>query len=54
MSKSQIGFLPNHRTSDHIYTRHTLIKKHVPQTNKIKIFACFVDLKKAFDSIWHE
>ena len=29
LSKSQIGFLPDHRTSDHIYTLHTLIKKHV-------------------------
>ena len=54
LSKRQIGFLPNHRTSDHIYTLHTLIKKHVHQTNKKKIFACFVDLKKAFDLIWHD
>ena len=54
MSKSQIGFLPNHCTSDHIYTLHTLINKHVHQTNKKKIFACFVDLKKAFVSIWHD
>ncbi|MGH0125042.1 UNVERIFIED_CONTAM: hypothetical protein FKN15_043951 [Acipenser sinensis] len=51
--KSQIGFLPKHRTSDHIYTLHTLIDKHVNQ-NKKKIFACFIDFKKAFDSIWHE
>ena len=24
------------------------------QTNKGKVFSCFVDFKKAFDSIWHE
>lgn len=54
LSKSQIGFLPNFRTTDHIYTLHTLITKHVHQTKRGKIFACFVDFQKAFDSIWHE
>ena len=43
LSKSQIGFLPNHCTMDHIYTLHTII-----------LFACFICLKKVFDSIWHE
>lgn len=43
LSKSQIGFLPNHCTTDHIYTLHTII-----------LFACFICLKKVFDSIWHE
>ncbi len=32
LSPSQIGFLPNYRTTDHIYTLHTLINKHVKQT----------------------
>ncbi len=27
LSRSQIGFLPNYRTSDHIYTLHTLIER---------------------------
>lgn len=53
LSKSQIGFLPKCRTSDHIFTLQTLIDKYVHQ-NKEQIFACFVDFKKAFDSIWHE
>ncbi len=53
LSRSQIGFLPNYRTSDHIYTLHTLIEKHVHQ-DKGKIYACFIDFKKAFDSIWHQ
>lgn len=53
LDKSQIGFLPKHRTSDHIYTLHTIIDRHVYQ-NKSKIFACFIDFEKAFDSIWHE
>lgn len=53
LSKSQIGFTPKHRTTDHIYTLHTLINKDVHQ-NKRKIFSCFVDFKKVFDSIWHD
>ena len=53
LSKSQIGFVPKHRTIDHIFTLHTLIQKHVHQKNKGKIYACFVDFRKAFDSIWH-
>ncbi len=53
LSRSQIGFLPNYRTSDHIYTLHTLIEKHVHQ-DKGRIYACFIDFKKAFDSIWHQ
>ena len=52
LSRSQIGFLPKCRTSDHIFTLHTLIDKYVHQ-NKTKIFACFIDFQKAFDSIWH-
>ena len=52
LSKTQIGFIPKQRTTDHIYTLHTLIDKHVHQ-NKNKIYACFIDFKKAFDSIWH-
>jgi len=42
---SLIGFLPNHRTTDHIYTLHTLIVK---QTKHGKIFACFVNFKQDF------
>ena len=53
LKKSQIGFLQNHRTTDHIYTLHTLIEKHVNQ-NRSKIYSCFIDFEKAFDSIWHK
>lgn len=51
---SQIGFIPGNRTSDHIFTLKTLIDKYTLNSNKGKIYACFVDFKKAFDSIWHE
>ena len=50
---SQIGFLPGHRTADHILTIKTLIDKHVNHRNE-PIYACFVDFKKAFDSVWHQ
>ena len=46
-------FSPNYRTTDHVFTLHTLIDKQTNQ-NKGKVFSCFVDFKKAFDSIWHE
>ena len=48
----QIGFLPNNRTADHVLTIRTLVDKYVYNHNE-KIYACFVDFKKAFDSIWH-
>lgn len=54
LRKSQIGFLPKHRTTDHIFTLHTLIQKYVLQKMKEKMYACFVDLRKAFDLIWHK
>ncbi|CDQ91392.1 unnamed protein product, partial [Oncorhynchus mykiss] len=53
LSKCQIGFKPNYRTTDHVFTLHTLIDNQTNQ-NKGKVFSCFVDFKKAFDSIWHE
>ncbi len=53
LSKCQIGFLSKCRTSDHILTLQTLTDKYVNQ-NKSKHFACFVDFKRAFNSIWHK
>ena len=51
---AQIGFLPNHRTSDLIFTLRTLVDKFVTHTTKGKLYTCFIDFKKAFDSIWHD
>ncbi len=53
LNQSQIGFMPNFRTTDHIRTLTTLIDTKVHQ-NKDKVYACFVDFQKAFDSIWYE
>jgi hypothetical protein len=51
LSKCHIGFLPNYRTTDHVFTLH--IDKQANH-NKGKVFSCFVDFKNDFDSIWHE
>lgn len=50
---SQIGFLRENRTSDHMITLRALIEKY-SSLHKQKVYACFVDFKKAFDSVWHE
>jgi hypothetical protein len=49
-SKVQIGFSEDCRTSDHILTLKTLTDKY-SQENR-KLYACFIDFKKAFDSVW--
>ena len=53
LRKSQIDFLPNNLTADHVLTLRTLIDKYVHNHNE-KIYACFVDFKKAFESVWHD
>ena len=53
INSNQIGFKSHHRTADHLFTLKALVKKYVTIGEK-KLFACFVDFKKAFDSIWHE
>ena len=50
ISKEQIGFQKNCRTSDHIFTLKSIVNKYVADT---KLYVCFVDFKKAFDSVWH-
>ena len=53
LSKNQIGFKKNCRTSDHILTLKNLVKKYVTHGQK-KLYTCFVDFEKAFDSVWHK
>ena len=52
INKSQIGFSKKARTSDHIFVLKTLIDKYVNSKGG-KLFACFVDLRKAFDTVIH-
>ena len=53
LHNSKIGFLPNNRTADHVLTLRKLIDKYV-HCHQEKVFACFVDFRKAFDSVWHD
>ena len=47
----QIGFQPKSRTVDHMFILRTLIEKYT--NNKSKLYVCFVDFQKAFDSVLH-
>ena len=51
---TQIGFIPGNRTADHAFTLKTLHDKYLKQNDGGKIYACIVDFKKAFDSVWHQ
>ena len=46
--KKQIGFKKGSRTSDHILTLKTIIDKAFKSPKKV--YACFIDFKKAFDT----
>lgn len=54
INQCQIGFMQDHRTTDHIYTLQMLIDKYVHNIDKGKIFGCFIDFKKAFDTVWQD
>ena len=50
LSDSQLGFLAGNRTSDAHIIANNIIKKYCHKNNR-KIFGCFVDFSKAFDTI---
>ena len=50
MSNCQIGFTQNKRTSDHIFVLKCIIEE--AKSKRQPIYGCFVDFKKAFDTIW--
>ena len=50
--ENQIGFMPNSRTSDHVFVLKCAIDKYLRK--KKKLYVCFIDFKKAFDSICHD
>ena len=51
--ENQIGFSKKSRTSDHIFVLKCLIDKYINSGNK-RLYACFVDFHKAFDTVIHE
>ena len=50
LKAEQLGFLAGNRTSDSHIIIHTLLQYYCHQKGK-KIFACFVDFSKAFDTM---
>ena len=53
--REQAGFRKNHRTSDQIFILKTIVDKYIHKSGKgNKLYICFIDLKKVFDTVWHE
>ena len=50
LSQEQLGFIPGNRTSDAHIIIHNLVKQYCHKKKKM-LYSCFVDFKKAFDSI---
>ena len=50
LSPNQGGFLKGRSTSDHIFLLQTIIEK-VVKKRKRKLFAAFIDFKKAYDTV---
>ncbi len=48
---NQIGYKKGARTADHVLTLKSLVDKYVNKIVKAKLYTCFVDFKKAFDTI---
>ena len=50
---NQLGFCKGAQTADHIFTLTTCIDKYVKH-KKERLFTCFVDFQKAFDTVWRD
>ena len=53
LTEAQAGFRRGYSTSDHIFTLNAIVEKCLSKRGG-KLYACFVDLKKAFDSVHRE
>jgi hypothetical protein len=53
ITESQAGFRKGYSTTDHIFTLNAIIDKCFAKKG-CKLYACFVDLKSAFDSVQRE
>ena len=51
INEKQIAFNKGSRTSDHLFVIKTLVDKYLDKSKKL--YTCFVDFRKAFDSINH-
>ena len=50
VTKSQAGFRAGYSTQDNIFILYSLITLYLSM--KKKLFCCFINFKKAFDTIW--
>ena len=50
LSHYQIGFRRGYRTADHVFILDTILNSYFSKENKV--YACFVDFSKAYDSVW--
>ena len=53
IDKSQIGFLTMNRTADHLLSLKSMVNKYV-NDEKGRLYVCFIDFRKAFDTVWHQ
>ena len=53
LEENQIGFRKGYQTSDHIFTLRAIIENTF-ENSKGPLYLCFVDFKKAFDSVDHK
>ena len=49
-SPNQLGFCAGSQTSDHIIVLKTILDKYLKR-HKMRVYTCFVDYKKAFDTV---
>lgn len=52
-TENQLGFCKGGQTADHLLVLKTLLDKYLKKS-KTKVYACFVDMKKAFDRVCRE
>ena len=48
----QLGYKKKTSTADHILTLKNIIDKYILRASRTYLFACFVDFKSAFDTVW--
>ena len=53
-SPNQLGFRKNAQTSDHLLTLSTCISKYAEHVSNGRLYSCFVDFAKAFDTVCRE
>ena len=52
LKDTQAAYRRDYSTTDQIFIVNSLLNKYV-RCKKKKLYACFVDFRKAFDNVWH-